>query len=192
LLEGQKNFTFIKADIADREKMADIFASEKFDVVVNLAAQPGVRYSLINPYTYIDSNVVGFLNILEGCRHNHVKHFVFASSSSVYGANTKMPYSVHHNVDHPMSLYAASKKANELMAHAYSSLYNIPTTGLRFFTVYGPWGRPDMAYFSFTKAILEGTPIKVFNHGELKRDFRKSSKRALTLHRALFMMRARI
>jgi Nucleoside-diphosphate-sugar epimerases len=171
LLEGQSNFIFIKADIADREKMTDFFAGEKFDVVVNLAAQPGVRYSLINPYSYIDSNIVGFLNILEGCRHNHVKHLVFASSSSIYGANTKMPYSVHHNVDHPVSLYAASKKANELMAHSYASLYGIPATGLRFFTIYGPWGRPDMAYFSFTKAILNGTPIQVFNYGEMKRDF---------------------
>lgn len=171
LLEGQSNFIFMKADIADREKMTDFFAGEKFDVVVNLAAQPSVRYSLINPYSYIDSNIVGFLNILEGCRHNHVKHLVFASSSSIYGANKKMPYSVHHNVDHPVSLYAASKKANELMAHAYASLYGIPATGLRFFTVYGPWGRPDMAYFSFTKSILDGTPIQVFNYGEMKRDF---------------------
>ncbi len=171
LLDGEANFTFIRADIADRKKINDIFADEKFDVVVNLAAQPGVRYSLINPYSYIDSNIVGFLNILEGCRHNNVKHLVFASSSSVYGANTKLPYSVHHNVDHPVSLYATSKKANELMAHAYASLYGIPTTGLRFFTVYGPWGRPDMAYFSFTKAILARTPINVFNYGEMKRDF---------------------
>jgi len=171
LLEGRANFIFIKADISDRKKISDVFACEKFDVVVNLAAQPGVRYSLINPYSYIDSNIVGFLNILEGCRHNNVKHLVFASSSSIYGANTKMPYSVHHNVDHPVSLYAASKKANELMAHSYASLYGIPATGLRFFTVYGPWGRPDMAYFSFTKAILEGTPIQVFNYGEMKRDF---------------------
>ena len=171
LLEGRANFIFIKADISDRKKISDVFACEKFDVVVNLAAQPGVRYSLINPYSYIDSNIVGFLNILEGCRHNNVKHLVFASSSSIYGANTKMPYSVHHNVDHPVSLYAASKKANELMAHSYASLYGLPATGLRFFTVYGPWGRPDMAYFSFTKAILEGTPIQVFNYGEMKRDF---------------------
>jgi UDP-glucuronate 4-epimerase len=171
LLEGQANFMFIKADIGDRNKMSNVFAGEKFDVVVNLAAQPGVRYSLINPYSYVESNIVGFLNILEGCRHNDVKHLVFASSSSIYGANTKMPYSVHHNVDHPVSLYAASKKANELMAHAYASLYGIPATGLRLFTVYGPWGRPDMAYFSFTKAILDGTPINVFNYGEMKRDF---------------------
>jgi UDP-glucuronate 4-epimerase len=171
LLEGQANFMFIKADITDRKKISTVFAGEKFDVVVNLAAQPGVRYSLINPYAYIDNNVVGFLNVLEGCRHNNVKHIVFASSSSVYGANTKIPYSVHDNVDHPVSLYAASKKANELMAHSYASLYGIPATGLRFFTVYGPWGRPDMAYFSFTKAILEGTPIQVYNYGEMKRDF---------------------
>ncbi len=171
LLEGQGNFIFIEADIADRKKMSDIFSCEKFDVVVNLAAQPGVRHSLINPYSYIDSNIVGFLNILEGCRHNKVKHLVFASSSSVYGANTRMPYSVHQSVDHPVSLYAASKKANELMAHSYASLYGIPSTGLRFFTVYGPWGRPDMAYFSFTKSILDGTPIKIFNYGKMKRDF---------------------
>jgi UDP-glucuronate 4-epimerase len=171
LLAGQTNFTFLKADIADRTKMAEVFAAEKFDVVVNLAAQPGVRYSLLNPYSYVDSNVVGFLNILEGCRHNSVKHLVFASSSSIYGANTKMPFSVHHNVDHSVSLYAATKKANELMAHSYASLYGIPVTGLRFFTVYGPWGRPDMAYFSFTKAIVEQIPINVFNNGNMKRDF---------------------
>lgn len=171
MLEGQANFMFIKADIADRNKMAEVFASEKFDAIVNLAAQPGVRYSLINPYSYIDSNIVGFLNVLEGCRHNNVKHLIFASSSSVYGANTKIPYSVHHNVDHPVSLYAASKKANELMAHSYASLYGLPCTGLRFFTAYGPWGRPDMAYFLFTKAILAGTPINVFNYGAMKRDF---------------------
>ncbi|MDO9528923.1 MAG: NAD-dependent epimerase [Syntrophales bacterium] len=141
------------------------------DYVVHLAAQAGVRYSLENPHAYVDSNLVGFTNILEGCRHNKVKHLVFASSSSVYGANTSMPFSIHHNVDHPISLYAATKKANELMAHAYASLYNIPCTGLRFFTVYGPWGRPDMAMFLFTKAVLEGKPIDVFNHGEMKRDF---------------------
>lgn len=171
LLAGRSNFLFIKADIADRKIIPDVFAGENFDVVVNLAAQPGVRYSLINPYSYIDSNIVGFLNILEGCRHNNIEHLVFASSSSIYGANTKMPYSVHHNVDHPTSLYAASKKANELMAHSYASLYGTPMTGLRLFTVYGPWGRPDMAYFLFTKAILAGTPIQVFNYGEMKRDF---------------------
>jgi UDP-glucuronate 4-epimerase len=142
-----------------------------FEYVVHLAAQAGVRYSLTNPYAYINSNISGFLNILEACRHHHVEHLVYASSSSVYGANTKMPFSTHHNVDHPVSLYAATKKANELMAHTYSSLYNIPTTGLRFFTVYGPWGRPDMAAFIFTKAILEGKPIDIFNNGNMKRDF---------------------
>lgn len=171
LLEKRQNFRFIKLDIADREGIFELFAKEKFDIVVNLAAQAGVRYSLINPYSYIDSNIAGFLNLLEGCRHHNVRHLVFASSSSVYGANTKMPFSVHHNVDHPVSLYAATKKANELMAHTYSSLYNIPCTGLRFFTVYGPWGRPDMALFLFTKAILEGRPIDVFNYGKMKRDF---------------------
>lgn len=171
LLEGQANFIFIKADIADRKKMADIFASEKFDVVVNLAAQPGVRYSLTNPHSYIDSNIAGFTNILEGCRHNQVKHLVFASSSSIYGINARIPFSVSDNVDHPVSLYAASKKANELMAHTYAHLYGLPCTGLRFFTVYGPWGRPDMAYFSFTKAIMAGEPIDVFNYGNMKRDF---------------------
>ena len=151
--------------------MADIFKHTPFDVVVNLAAQAGVRYSLENPHAYVDSNLVGFMNILEGCRHGKVKHLIFASSSSVYGANTKMPFSVNDNVDHPVSLYAASKKANELMAHSYAALYNMPCTGLRFFTVYGPWGRPDMALFLFTKAILEGTSIDVFNHGKMKRDF---------------------
>ena len=170
-LEGHTNFKFIKGDIAERESIAKLFAEEKFDIVVNLAAQAGVRYSLINPHAYIDSNIVGFTNILEGCRHNKVKHLVYASSSSVYGANTKMPFSVHHNVDHPVSLYAATKKANELMAHTYSSLYQLPCTGLRFFTVYGPWGRPDMALFIFTKAILEGNPINVFNFGKMQRDF---------------------
>ena len=170
-IEGKRNFTFIKLDITDREGMHKLFAKEKFDVVVNLAAQAGVRYSLINPYTYIDSNINGFINILEGCRHHEVKHLVYASSSSVYGANTKMPFSVHHNVDHPISLYAATKKANELMAHTYASLFRIPCTGLRFFTVYGPWGRPDMALFIFTKSIVEGKPIEVFNHGKMKRDF---------------------
>lgn len=169
-IEGKRNFTFIKLDITDREGIHKLFAKEKFDIVVNMAAQAGVRYSLINPYTYIDSNINGFINILEGCRHHEVKHLVYASSSSVYGANTKMPFSVHHNVDHPISLYAATKKANELMAHTYASLFRIPCTGLRFFTVYGPWGRPDMALFIFTKAILEGKPIEVFNHGKMKRD----------------------
>ncbi|MFO0792438.1 MAG: NAD-dependent epimerase [Candidatus Brocadiaceae bacterium] len=170
-IEGCKNFQFIRIDIADREGVSKLFSEKEFDIVVNLAAQAGVRYSLKNPYAYIDSNISGFLNILEGCRHTKIKHLVFASSSSVYGANTKMPYSVHHNVDHPVSLYAATKKANELMAHTYASLYHIPCTGLRFFTVYGRWGRPDMAYFLFTKAIIEGKPIDVFNYGKMKRDF---------------------
>lgn len=170
-LEGKKNFKFIKISLEDRAGISALFESGKFDIVVNLAAQAGVRYSLVNPYSYIDSNINGFINILEGCRHNNVKHLVFASSSSVYGANTKMPFSVHHNVDHPVSLYAATKKANELMAHTYSSLFNIPCTGLRFFTVYGPWGRPDMALFLFTKAILEEKPIDVFNYGKMQRDF---------------------
>ena len=164
-------FRFVKMDLADREGLAALFLEEGFDSVVNLAAQAGVRYSLENPYAYIDSNVSGFINILEGCRHNKIKHLVYASSSSVYGANTSMPFSVHDNVDHPVSLYAATKKANELMAHTYSSLYRLPTTGLRFFTVYGPWGRPDMALFLFTKAILEGRTIDVFNYGKMQRDF---------------------
>ena len=151
--------------------MARLFAEHGFDAVVNLAAQAGVRYSLVNPHSYAESNLVGFLNVLEGCRHTKVGHLVFASSSSVYGANRAMPFSVHHNVDHPVSLYAATKKANELMAHAYASLFGMPCTGLRFFTVYGPWGRPDMALFLFTKAILEGRPIEVFNHGKMRRDF---------------------
>ncbi len=167
----ERNFKPVRIDLADREGMARLFSEERFDAVVNLAAQPGVRYSMVNPFAYADSNLSGFLSVLEGCRHTGVKHLVFASSSSVYGANTAMPFSVHHNVDHPVSLYAATKKANELMAHAYSSLYAIPCTGLRFFTVYGPWGRPDMAYFLFTKAISEGKPIDVFNHGRMKRDF---------------------
>jgi UDP-glucuronate 4-epimerase len=170
-IEGYKTFKFHKADLADREAISLVFNENGFDVVVNLAAQAGVRYSLTNPYAYVDSNLVGFLNILEGCRHSKIKHLVFASSSSVYGANTKMPFSVHHNVDHPVSLYAATKKANELMAHTYASLYNLPCTGLRFFTVYGPWGRPDMALSLFTKAILEGNPIDVFNYGKMQRDF---------------------
>lgn len=170
-LEGIKGFEFLKADLADREEIMRLFSSRSFDVVANMAAQAGVRYSILNPYAYIESNISGFLNILEGCRHSGVKHFVFASSSSVYGANTKMPFSVHHNVDHPVSLYAATKKSGELIAHTYSSLYGIPCTGLRFFTVYGPWGRPDMAYFMFTKAILEERPIDVFNHGKMMRDF---------------------
>ncbi|GGW86852.1 NAD-dependent epimerase [Alteromonas halophila] len=165
------NFSFVKMDVAERDNMAAMFEEQQFDKVVHLAAQAGVRYSLENPHAYIDANIVGFTNILEGCRHNQVKHLVYASSSSVYGANESMPFSVHDNVDHPLSLYAASKKANELMAHTYSHLYQLPTTGLRFFTVYGPWGRPDMALFLFTKAILEGDPIKVFNYGKHRRDF---------------------
>ncbi len=164
-------FSFIEMDVADREGMAQVFAEHGFDRVVHLAAQAGVRYSLVNPHAYIESNISGFTNILEGCRHHRVEHLVYASSSSVYGGNTLMPFSEHHGVDHPVSLYAATKKANELMAHTYSHLFNLPTTGLRFFTVYGPWGRPDMALFLFTKAILAGEPIKVFNHGQMIRDF---------------------
>lgn len=170
-LHGQGNFIFRQLDLADRPGMAALFAEHRFDAVVNLAAQAGVRYSLQNPNAYVDANLVGFVNLLEGCRHTGVQHLVFASSSSVYGANTKFPFSVHDNVDHPVSLYAATKKANELLAHAYSHLYGLLVTGLRFFTVYGPWGRPDMAYFLFTKAILAGEPIKVFNHGKMRRDF---------------------
>ena len=165
------NYTHLRIDLADRQAIQDAFKTYQPQRVVNLAAQAGVRYSIDNPLAYIDSNIVGFAHILEGCRHNAVEHLVYASSSSVYGANTAMPFSVHHNVDHPLSLYAASKKANELMAHTYSHLYNLPTTGLRFFTVYGPWGRPDMALFKFTKAILAGEPIQVFNHGKHRRDF---------------------
>ncbi len=165
------SYNHINLDLSDRNGMADLFESHSFDAVVNLAAQAGVRYSLKNPHSYVDTNIVGFVNLLEGCRHSGVKHFVFASSSSVYGANTKMPFSVHHNVDHPLSLYAASKKSNELMAHTYAHLYGLPVTGLRFFTVYGPWGRPDMALFLFTKAILEDRPIDVFNYGKMVRDF---------------------
>lgn len=164
-------FRFVKLDLANRNGMRDLFADEPIRRVVHLAAQAGVRYSLINPHAYIESNLEGFMNILEGCRRAEVAHLVYASSSSVYGGNTRMPFSVHDNVDHPVSLYAASKKANELMAHCYAHLYRIPCTGLRFFTVYGPWGRPDMALFIFTKAILEGTPIEVFNHGKMRRDF---------------------
>ena len=170
-IKGQPNFEFYEMDISDKAAMGNLFREHNFYSVVNLAAQAGVRYSLTNPYAYIESNISGFLNILEGCRHNQVKHVVFASSSSVYGANTQMPFSVHQNVDHPMSLYAATKKANELMAHTYASLYGLPVTGLRFFTVYGPWGRPDMALFLFTKAILAGEPINVFNYGKMRRDF---------------------
>jgi len=170
-LEKHRNFTFAKMSLEDREGIKKLFKSGEFDCAVNLAAQAGVRYSLINPFAYVDSNISGFLNILEGCRHNAIKHLIFASSSSVYGLNTKMPFSVQQNVDHPISLYAATKKANELMAHTYSYLYGVPTTGLRFFTVYGPWGRPDMALFLFAKAILAEKPIDVFNYGEMKRDF---------------------
>ncbi|MGD8724665.1 MAG: NAD-dependent epimerase, partial [Desulfobacterales bacterium] len=170
-LRKETNFTFVQLDLAERKQMQDLFARSGFDVVVNLAAQAGVRYSLENPHAYVDSNLVGFVNLLECCRYHAVQHLVFASSSSVYGANTAMPFSVHHNVDHPVSLYAATKKANELMAHTYSHLYQLPCTGLRFFTVYGPWGRPDMALFLFTRAILENKPIQVFNHGKMQRDF---------------------
>jgi UDP-glucuronate 4-epimerase len=171
ILKRSPTFSFVKLDLADRPGMAELFAREKFDRVINLAAQAGVRYSIQNPLAYIDSNVVGFANILEGCRHNGVQHLVYASTSSVYGANTAMPFSVHQNVDHPLSFYAATKKANELMAHTYAHLYQLPVTGLRFFTVYGPWGRPDMALFLFTKAILAGKPIDVFNYGNHRRDF---------------------
>ncbi len=170
-LKDESNFIFIKMDLTDRNQLGALFSRQAFDVVVNMAAQAGVRYSIENPYAYVDSNLVGFVNLLECCRHHSVKHFVFASSSSVYGANTTMPFSVHHNVDHPVSLYAATKKANELTAHTYSHLYRLPSTGLRFFTVYGPWGRPDMALFLFTRAILEDQPIKVYNHGKMQRDF---------------------
>ncbi len=170
-IESHENFHFSKLDISNREDIADYFEQNKPERVVNLAAQAGVRYSIENPHSYVDSNIVGFVNILEGCRHNNTEHLVYASSSSVYGANTNMPFSVHHNVDHQLALYGATKKANELMAHTYSSLYSLPTTGLRFFTVYGPWGRPDMALFLFTKKMLAGEAIDVFNHGKHKRDF---------------------
>ncbi len=170
-LTSKQGFSFVRMDLADRDGIAKLFAEHRFDRVIHLAAQAGVRYSLTNPHAYVDANLVGFVNILEGCRHAKVAHLTYASSSSVYGANTEMPFSVHHNVDHPLSLYAATKKANELMAHTYSHLYGLPTTGLRFFTVYGPWGRPDMALFLFTKAILAGKPIQVFNHGKMRRDF---------------------
>jgi UDP-glucuronate 4-epimerase len=170
-LRRHEGFRFVKLDLADRAGMERLFADERPEVVIHLAAQAGVRYSLTNPHAYVDSNLVGFTNILEGCRHNGVRHLTYASTSSVYGANTSMPFSVHDNVDHPLTLYAATKKANELMAHTYSHLFGLPTTGLRFFTVYGPWGRPDMALFLFTKAILEGRPIDVFNHGQMLRDF---------------------
>ncbi|HMM59421.1 MAG TPA: NAD-dependent epimerase [Candidatus Rifleibacterium sp.] len=171
ILSNHQSFTFVQADLSDRAAVEKVFAEHRFDRVINLAAQAGVRYSLENPHAYIDANIVGFMNILEACRHNKIEHLTYASSSSVYGSNTQMPFSVHHNVDHPVSLYAATKKANELMAHTYSHLYGLPTTGLRFFTVYGPWGRPDMALFLFTRAIIEGKPIKVFNNGLMRRDF---------------------
>jgi UDP-glucuronate 4-epimerase len=170
-LQKEQNFRFAKVDLADDAPMAELFAREKFERVIHLAAQAGVRYSIEAPHTYTRSNVTGTLNVLEGCRYNGVQHLVYASTSSVYGANTNMPFSVHRIADHPLSLYAATKRANELMAHNYSSLFNLPTTGLRFFTVYGPWGRPDMALFMFTRNILEGKPIDVFNHGQHKRDF---------------------
>jgi len=170
-LKQRANFRFVKLDLADRSGMQELFAKQKFARVIHLAAQAGVRYSLQNPLAYVDSNVLGFANVLEGCRHNGVEHLVYASTSSVYGANTKMPFSVHQNVDHPLSFYAATKKANELMAHTYAYLYQLPVTGLRFFTVYGPWGRPDMALFLFTKNILAGKPIDVFNYGNHRRDF---------------------
>jgi UDP-glucuronate 4-epimerase len=171
ILQSENKFSFANNDLAELDGLHRVFESKSYDVVVNLAAQAGVRYSLENPHAYVDANLVGFVNLLECCRHNSTPHLVFASSSSVYGANTHMPFSVHHNVDHPVSLYAASKKANELLAHTYSHLYKLPCTGLRFFTVYGPWGRPDMALFLFTRAIIENKPIQVFNHGHMKRDF---------------------
>lgn len=171
ILNQSPDFSFHKMDLLDKAGIEKLFADHRIDFVVSLAAQAGVRYSLVNPYAYLESNIQGFLNILEACRHNKPKHLIYASSSSVYGANTKMPFSVQHNVDHPISLYAASKKTNELMAHTYSALFDLPTTGLRFFTVYGPYGRPDMALFLFTKAIMEGKPIDVYNHGKMKRDF---------------------
>jgi UDP-glucuronate 4-epimerase len=171
ILDDYENFAMVRIDLADRAAMDALFAKEKFDRVIHLAAQAGVRYSIENPHSYIESNVVGTLHILEGCRHNHVEHLTYASSSSVYGANTAMPFSIHQNVDHPLALYGATKKANELMAHTYSNLYKLPTTGLRFFTVYGPFGRPDMALFMFTKNIIAGKPIDVFNYGKHRRDF---------------------
>lgn len=170
-LQDEKNFRFVRLDIADRNDTESLFRKEQPQRVIHLAAQAGVRYSIQNPHAYVNSNLVGYLNILEGCRHNQIEHLVYASSSSVYGSNTQMPFSVHHNVDHPLSLYAATKKANELMAHTYSHLYGLPTTGLRFFTVYGPWGRPDMSLFLFTRKILAGEPIEVFNNGDHSRDF---------------------
>ncbi|MCA6415068.1 MAG: SDR family NAD(P)-dependent oxidoreductase, partial [Cytophagales bacterium] len=171
ILKNYPNFIFHRLDISDKSQVDDLFNAARIDYAVNLAAQAGVRHSIEHPYTYLHSNIEGFLNILEGCRNNPVKHLIYASSSSVYGGNQKMPFSTGDNVDHPLALYAASKRSNELMAHAYSNLYNIPTTGLRFFSAYGPYGRPDMALFIFTKSILEGTPINVFNYGKMKRDF---------------------
>jgi UDP-glucuronate 4-epimerase len=170
-ISDHPQFRFVRIDLVERQKVAQLFATERFEVVVHMAAQVGVRHSLKDPYAYVDSNLVGFAHVLEGCRHVGVRHLVFASSSSVYGANTRMPFSEHHSADHPVSLYAATKRANELMAHAYAHLYQLPATGLRFFTVYGPWGRPDMALFLFTKAILNGEPIEVFNEGRIQRDF---------------------
>jgi UDP-glucuronate 4-epimerase len=170
-LEDKREFTFQKLDLSDRHEMSQLFQTHKFDYVINLAAQAGVRYSIDNPHAYVDSNLIGFVNLLEGCRHSSVKHLVFASSSSVYGANVKIPFSISDDVNHPISLYAATKKANELMAYTYSHLYQIPITGLRFFTVYGPWGRPDMAYFKFVQAIEQGKPIDVYNFGDMRRDF---------------------
>ena len=169
--EGQSNFRFVKLDLADRSATAALFAAEKFPRVIHLAAQAGVRHSLTDPHAYVDANLQGFVNVLEGCRHHGCRHLVFASSSSVYGANTRLPFSIHANVDHPLSIYGASKKANELMAHSYAHLFKLPTTGLRFFTVYGPWGRPDMAMWIFADAITRGQPIKLFNHGKMRRDF---------------------
>lgn len=171
ILRENSRFGFVRTDLADRPSMASLFAKHRFEVVVHLAAQAGVRYSIDHPHAYVDANLEGFVNVLEGCRHNDCRHLIYASSSSVYGANTKLPFSVADKTDHPVSLYAATKKANELMAHSYSHLYRLPVTGLRFFTIYGPWGRPDMAIFMFSKAILEGTPIRLFNHGRMRRDF---------------------
>lgn len=185
ILEKHQNFTFHKADLQDKPAVDTIFTTDRPDCVINLAAQAGVRYSITNPYAYLDSNLTGFMNILEACRNHPVKHLLYASSSSVYGGNKVAPFSTNHNVDHPVSLYAATKKSNELMAHTYSHLYNIPTTGLRFFTVYGPWGRPDMAYFSFTKDILEGRQIKVFNHGKMQRDFTYVADIVAGIHRLI-------
>src|SRR5882757_2731897 len=171
LLRANSRFSFLQADLADRELVASLFAKHRFGAVVHLAAQAGVRHSIDHPHAYVDSNLEGFVNVLEGCRHNQCRHLIYASSSSVYGNNTKLPFSVDDKTDHPISLYAATKKANELMAHSYSHLYRLPVTGLRFFTIYGPWGRPDMAIFMFAKAIIEGRPIKLFNHGKMRRDF---------------------